>query len=630
MFFNVPCSATETITTPIEAKSITHVFFQPKNDRLWLADTDESGAIVSIMIDGKQICKDLFILPFCTQSPTATCNFRWEDVAIEVNLNVNLSEIKITKKDTADYDTDDYDVVFVCSDKEVDESKGFEFFETKAVTWCNDDVDRNFLSALKIEYDNTLLALKEEKAEYLNSANAEKNAANAAVNAANEAKVEEVKTLSAGNKLRNERNTIINEANTELNKSISAHNAANAALRTALADTSNADNVAAANSAFATLNSVNSDLNTYNTTRNSKNVQWNKSNATRLQAYSIEQLPTNLKTDYSTSYPTALGSTDAWPDSVDADEALAATNAPTDYQTLESDALEVKEGVEYLTLPTYEKLPTNLKTDYQATDTSVEDALRAEIGVSIPEAFTGNEDILAQLENLYDVYASWYLEEDEVGYFDDSNKIFLIELNFQFGGENLHYDKVAYEVIPNFRKFCLLDGRFVLMGDYTDNGGSYSTIDFASTFWNVNSLPKTQNVSFDAFPTLLFAYNVMQINPAGRYIDKQTTQFMRDNFVNSTIDIDGAENEVIPNGSNIGLISATNHIPMRQALYQIPSEAGLRKNATIKVSLPSFIRLRHSDKPNSVETYYDNRGQIPIGDPCFWRTYFFFGYRKIA
>ena len=624
MFFNVPCSATETITTPIEAKAITHVFFQPKNDRLWLADTDESGAIVSITIDGKQVCKDLFILPFCTQSPTATCNFRWEDVAIEVNLNVNLSEIKITKKDTADYDTDDYDVVFVCSDKEVDESKGFEFFETKAITWCNDDVDRNFLSALKIEYDNTLLALKEEKSEQLNSANAEKNAANAAVNAANEAKVEEVKTLSAGNKLRNERNSIINEANTELNKSMSAHNAANAALRTALADTSNADNVAAANTAFATLNSVNSDLNTYNTTRNSNNAQWNKSNATRLQAYSIEQLPTNLKTDYSTSYPTALGSTDAWPDSVDADETLAATDAPTDYQTLESDALEVKEGVEYLTLPTYEKLPTNLKTDYQATDTSVEGALRAEIGVSVLDAFKGNESIM------HEIWDSWEFGGSE-DYFDDSNKIFLIELNFQFGGENLHYDKTAYESINSDITYCLLDGRFVLVKEYKGaTSGSYIAIDFASTFWNVNSLPKTQNVSFDAFPTILFAYNVMQINPAGRYFDKQTTQFMRDNFVNSTIEIDGAENEVIPNGSNIGLISATNHIPMRQALYQVPSEAGLRKNATIKVSLPSFIRLRRSFQPNSVETYYDNRGQIPIGDPCFWRTYFFFGYRKIA
>lgn len=180
MFFSVPCSASNTIVTPIEAKSITHMFFQPKNERLWSADADNSGAFASIVIDGKQICKDLFILPFCTQTPTSTCTFDWRQVAIEVNLNVSQSEIKITRKDSADYDTDDYNVVFVCSAKEVDESKGFEYFETKRIALCR--APMNYTAVIESEYAESLLHLKMAMAQKMNEENERLNAANKAAN----------------------------------------------------------------------------------------------------------------------------------------------------------------------------------------------------------------------------------------------------------------------------------------------------------------------------------------------------------------------------------------------------------------------------------------------------------------
>ena len=247
MFFNVPCSATGTIITPIEAKAITHIFFQPKNERLWRASIDDSGAVVSIMIDGKQICRDLFVLPFCTQTPTPTCNFDWRQVAIEVNINVALAEIKISRADNADYDTDDYDIVFVCSTKEVDESKGFEYFETKSLTVCKDS-GGEFAAVIGAAYEQAVLDLKISRAAQLNKDNDDLNKQNAKKNAERSAEIEKVKerndltqktneankALNQKNTLLNERNKRINEANADTNQGIRAHNTARGEMRQAV------------------------------------------------------------------------------------------------------------------------------------------------------------------------------------------------------------------------------------------------------------------------------------------------------------------------------------------------------------------------------------------------------------
>ncbi|MBR4115794.1 MAG: hypothetical protein IKK40_07255, partial [Bacteroidales bacterium] len=91
--------------------------------------------MVSILIDGKQICRNLPILPFMTSQPYGTRKHRWEDVALEVNLNVNFSEIKIdfVKNSLSKVNANDFNIVFVCSDKTIDEAMGYEFVETRKI-----------------------------------------------------------------------------------------------------------------------------------------------------------------------------------------------------------------------------------------------------------------------------------------------------------------------------------------------------------------------------------------------------------------------------------------------------------------------------------------------------------------
>ncbi len=134
MFYTIP-SDTDTILTqtPAGAKSITHVFFESKNDSVF--EYKKIIDMVSILIDGKQICRNLPILPFMTSQPYGTRKHRWEDVALEVNLNVNFSEVKIdfVKNSLSKVNANDFNIVFVCSDKTIDEAMGYEFVETRKI-----------------------------------------------------------------------------------------------------------------------------------------------------------------------------------------------------------------------------------------------------------------------------------------------------------------------------------------------------------------------------------------------------------------------------------------------------------------------------------------------------------------
>ena len=123
MFYSIPIDRTQiTTTTPIGAKCITHVFFESKNDNLFLYK--EKQDTVTITIDGKMICRDVLVLPFCTSTPYGVNRIDWREVALEVGLNVDMSEIKISAGNA-----NDFSVVFVCSDKPNDDFKGFDFVE---------------------------------------------------------------------------------------------------------------------------------------------------------------------------------------------------------------------------------------------------------------------------------------------------------------------------------------------------------------------------------------------------------------------------------------------------------------------------------------------------------------------
>lgn len=127
MFHVIPISSELTISaTPLEARSIRHIFFESKNDGLFRFKSEPDT--ISISIDGKQVCRDLLVQPFCTSSPCSPDTLPWRKVALEVNVNCNLSEVRIQSPAIGDFN-----VVLVCSPEGVDESHGFDFFETKQV-----------------------------------------------------------------------------------------------------------------------------------------------------------------------------------------------------------------------------------------------------------------------------------------------------------------------------------------------------------------------------------------------------------------------------------------------------------------------------------------------------------------
>lgn len=132
MIFTVPVNDKVTVTdTPVGAKSIRSFWFVDRTggkDKFF-----ENGLMTcSISIDGKDICRDLFINPFFVQhafyenmiySPYDT-----RRVSIRCNVNVCMSEIRISNSVKRDFD-----VVFEMSDTEVDE-ENCEYIESFAFT----------------------------------------------------------------------------------------------------------------------------------------------------------------------------------------------------------------------------------------------------------------------------------------------------------------------------------------------------------------------------------------------------------------------------------------------------------------------------------------------------------------
>lgn len=149
MFFTIPISKEPQIaTTPIGAKSVRYIYFENKNDGIFNFKANDD--VISISIDGKQICRNLIILPFCTNTPYGTNKMPWQKVALEANLNVDFSEVKLSAATE-----NDYNVVLVCSDEAVDEAKGFDFFETKKIPLKTNITLNDAYIALRNAYKTT-------------------------------------------------------------------------------------------------------------------------------------------------------------------------------------------------------------------------------------------------------------------------------------------------------------------------------------------------------------------------------------------------------------------------------------------------------------------------------------------
>ena len=130
MLFAVPVNDKITVTdTPIKAKSVRSFYFVDRgNGKDHIVD---NGLITcSISIDGKEICKDIFVLPFCTTSTMEEHiiypPFDSRRVEVLCNKNVCCSEIKISGSNMMDFD-----VVFVMSETEV-EHEECEYIESFA------------------------------------------------------------------------------------------------------------------------------------------------------------------------------------------------------------------------------------------------------------------------------------------------------------------------------------------------------------------------------------------------------------------------------------------------------------------------------------------------------------------
>ena len=139
MYFAIPVSNKEIIIdTPLDAKSIRSFHFVDRNGGCCNL-TDGKVTTVTISIDGQDICRNLFVLPFTTQATLAErifmSPFDARDVSVMCLKNVNMSEIKISACGNLDFE-----VVFEYSDVEVETEKVefFEGFQIDHTNWASE------------------------------------------------------------------------------------------------------------------------------------------------------------------------------------------------------------------------------------------------------------------------------------------------------------------------------------------------------------------------------------------------------------------------------------------------------------------------------------------------------------
>lgn len=132
MIWSIPSSVDEIlINTPLKAKSVRYVYFENKQGGLFLFKSVPDS--ISISIDGKQICRNLVMLPFCTGSSDGIRRNRWQDVAISCPLNVSNSQVRISG-----VRNNDFNIVFVLSDESVDENIGIDYYESHVLRYKSD------------------------------------------------------------------------------------------------------------------------------------------------------------------------------------------------------------------------------------------------------------------------------------------------------------------------------------------------------------------------------------------------------------------------------------------------------------------------------------------------------------
>lgn len=133
MFWRIPITDSEIdVNTPLGVRSLTHMFFEDKDGRIF-----RGGELytVDVYVDGLQIADDLPVMAFCTSAPMSTALFKWEDIALGINRNVNLSEVKIKPRRWNEKDgiVNAFNVVFVGSELECDALQGVDYIEWRKI-----------------------------------------------------------------------------------------------------------------------------------------------------------------------------------------------------------------------------------------------------------------------------------------------------------------------------------------------------------------------------------------------------------------------------------------------------------------------------------------------------------------
>lgn len=135
MLFSVPITSKETIVdTPLNCRSLRSFHFFDRYGSTKQLDINGRGlrGFVTIIIDGKVVCKDLYIMPFMESQSEEMSSIRpsqdWRRISIPCLKNCDMSTIKIITDD----DALDYEVVFEYSDVEV-EDEHFSEVESRVV-----------------------------------------------------------------------------------------------------------------------------------------------------------------------------------------------------------------------------------------------------------------------------------------------------------------------------------------------------------------------------------------------------------------------------------------------------------------------------------------------------------------
>ncbi|MDR2963990.1 MAG: hypothetical protein LBU90_10230 [Bacteroidales bacterium] len=149
MFFqSIPSSSTEIVSnTPLEAKSLRYIFFENKNGGMF-----SCGSVpdcISIAVNNTVICRNMIMLPFCTETLDRRHYIDWRKVALRVGMDVNNSQVKISG-----VRDNDVNIVFV--------------YDTKTMAESDNEADRNYSGVTFME--TKLLRLRSENPTIVNPA----------------------------------------------------------------------------------------------------------------------------------------------------------------------------------------------------------------------------------------------------------------------------------------------------------------------------------------------------------------------------------------------------------------------------------------------------------------------------